>query len=120
MATLTPTLTLVSTNALTDSLSISETDTLTVTNPAEMSRVSVLHTGAGTEFAAAGSGTHYIYAKNIGTNSRTVQLRTAGGTAFCELAPGEFCFVPLLDDGGVEALSLVGTETVEYAIFKKS
>jgi len=119
MATLTPTLTLVSTNALSDSLNLSITDTLTVGNPAEMSRVTVLHT-APTEFAAASTGTHYVYIQNIGTNSRVVEVRTAGGTSFAQLSAGEFCFVPLLNNGGVEAIALVGSEVVEYAIFKKA
>ena len=119
MATLTPTLTLVSTNALSDSLNVSLSDTLTTTNPSEMSRITVLHSGP-TELAAASSGTHYCYIKNIGTNSRVVDIRTAGGTAFAQLAVGEFCFVPVKVDIGIEVIALVGSEIVEYAIFKKA
>ena len=119
MATLTAKLTLSSSDSLSDSINLSLTKSFTTTIPAEMSRVTVLHTGP-TEFAAATTGTHYVYIKNIGTNSRVVEIRTAGGTSFGQLATDEFCFVPLLNNAGVEAISLVGSEVVEYAIFKKA
>ena len=47
MATLTPTLTLVSTDVSSDTLNLTVTDSLTVGAPLQsVSRVSVLHTGA--------------------------------------------------------------------------
>tara|TARA_R110000764_G_scaffold57302_2_gene124783 strand:- start:133 stop:492 length:360 start_codon:yes stop_codon:yes gene_type:complete len=119
MSTLNVKLTLGNTSALSDVISFSVSDALSVTSPSEMSRINVLHTSP-TEFAAASTGTHYVYIKNIGTNSRVVEIRTAGGTSFGQLVAGEFCFVPLLNNGGVEAISLVGSEVVEYAIFKKA
>ena len=70
MATLTPTLTLASTNALSDTLNLSVTDTLTTTNPSEFSRISVSHSGNGTILYADSGAVAYVYIKNIGTNSR--------------------------------------------------
>ena len=119
MARLSSTLKLVSGNALSSPLTLSASNTLSVTNPAEMSRVSVLHS-APTELAAVSTGSHYVYIKNIGTNSRVVEVRIAAGTAFASLAVGEFCFVPMKDALGVEVIALVGTEIIEYAIFKKA
>jgi|TARA_B110000908_G_C10139831_1_gene396247 hypothetical protein len=119
MATVTSKLTLTSADSLSDSLSINVLDILSVTNPAENSRVSVLHT-APTELAPVSTGAHYVYIKNIGTNSRVVEVRIAAGTAFASLAVGEFCFVPMKTALGVEVIAITGTEVVEYAIFKKA
>ena len=118
MATLTPTLTLNSSDSLSDALSVSVTDTLTTTF-SEFSRVSVLHTSP-TVVQAASTGTHYLYVKNIGTNSRTVDIRIADDSVFGSLAVGEFCFVPMKDDVGIEIIALVGTEIVEYGYWTKA
>jgi hypothetical protein len=119
MATLTPTLTLVSSDALSDAISISETDSLTVTNPAETSKISVLHSGA-TELAAVSVGAYYLYVKNVSsTNSKPVDIRIAAGTAFGQIATGEFAFIPMKVNLGVELIAIDETVTCEYAIFKK-
>lgn len=119
MATLTPTLTLTSTDAMSDAISISVTDSLSVTDPSESSRITVSHSSP-TELAAASTGAYYVYIKNVGTNSRTVDVRTAGGTALAQLAVEEFCFIPVKLDVGIEVQSNTGSEIVDYAIFKKS
>ena len=123
MATLTPTLTLASTNALSDTLNLSVTDTLTTTNPSEFSRISVSHSGNGTILYADSGAVAYVYIKNIGTKSRTIDIRTANasgaGTAYAQLAPGEFAFFPTKNNEGVEVISETSAETVEYGVFKK-
>ena len=119
MATLTTKLTLTSTDALSDSLSLSLTDTLTTTDPAEMSRITVLHSGP-TELAAVTTGAHYTYIKNISsTNSKPVDIRTAGGTAYAQISTGEFAFIPAKVNLGIEVIAIDESVVVEYAIFKK-
>ena len=119
MATLTTTLTLTSTDAMSDAISISVTDSLAVTDPAESSRITVLHSAA-TILAAASTGAYYAYIKNVGTNSRTVDVRIAGGAALAQLAVDEFCFIPVKTNIGIEVIANVGSEIVDFAIFKKS
>jgi len=118
MATVIPTLTISSTDSLSDVLSLSVTDTLTTQSPAEFARVSVLHT-APTVLQAASAGTQYLYVKNIGTNSRAVDIRIADDSVFGSLAAGEFCFVPMKVDVGIELIALGGTEVVEYGYWTK-
>ena len=62
MATLTPTLTLTSTNAMSDSLDITFTDSLTVTDPVEIAKVTA--TTSSTPVLVVGasdSNTYYVY-----------------------------------------------------------
>jgi hypothetical protein len=118
-ATLTPTLTLNSLGATSDTLNMSVTDTLLLSgNIAEFSRVNVLHT-APTVLQPASTGTFYLYVKNIGTNSRVVDIQIADDSVFASLAVGEFCFIPMKINVGIELLALVGTEEVEYGYWGK-
>ena len=118
-ATLTPTLTLNSLGATSDTLNVSVTgDLLLSGNIAEFSRINVLHT-APTVLQPASTGTFYLYVKNIGTNSRVVDIRIADDSVFASLAVGEFCFVPMKINVGIELLALVGTEEVEYGYWEK-
>ena len=120
MATVTSKLTLTSANALSDSLSMSLTNNLSTTDPAEMSRVSVSHSSP-TELAAASTGAHYVYIKNISsTNSKPVDIRIAAGTAYGQIATGEFAWIPCKVNLGVEVIAIDETVVVEYAIFKKA
>ena len=83
MATLTPTLTLVSTDATSDALSITVTDSLTTGNPSiNIARASVLHT-APTELLSAADAVLagdevYFYVKNI-----DIGLEVQAHTATC-------------------------------------
>ena len=147
MATLTPTLTLVSTDAHSDSLSLTVTDSLTVTAPlAGVSRISTaadpLGAGAGILITeASATATTFVYVKHLGvlasdgtTGSHAsndfVRLSNADGDMdFIKLQPGEFCFFPLLEfdgaDGGTEAGGLkveAGSAAVmiEYAYWTRS
>ena len=118
-STLTPTLTLNSLGATSDTLNMSVTDALLISgNIAEFSRVKVLHT-APTVLQPASTGTFYLYVKNIGTNSRVVDIQIADDSVFASLAVGEFCFIPMKINVGIELLALVGTEEVEYGYWEK-
>ena len=121
MSTVTTKLTLTSATALSDSLNLTLSNSLSTTDPAEMSRVSVLHTGSGTELAAASTGAHYVYIKNISsTNSKPVDIRIAAGTAYAQIATGEFAWIPCKVNLGVEVIAIDESVIVEYAIFKKA
>ena len=122
MATLNATLTLASTDASSDALSMTVTDSLTVSEPSGgMSRVSVLHTGSGTEvITAAASNPHtYFYAKNV-DDTNYVICRTAGGTEWGRLAPGEVMFMAVAATVGIEFVAVNATCIVEYAYWSKT
>ena len=124
MATLTPTLTLASTDAHSDAINFSVTDALTVTAPsAGISRLSSgsnsLGAGVGILIAeASATETTFVYIKHLGflasdgtsnchaTNDFIVLTNEDGDHNFMKLQPGEFAFFPLLEfdgsDGGVE------------------
>ena len=123
MATnLTHTLTLsAGTDTVSDSLAFTGTDTLSVEPPiVSMARVDVIHTGSGTEIIAAGSHPHtYFYAKNIDTTNYVI-CRNAAGNEWGRLAPGEFMFMAVAEDQGIEFLAVTATCEVEYGYWSKS
>ena len=120
MATVTATLGINSSNALLDSINLSLSNSLTTTDPADVGRITVLHS-APTELAAASTGAHYAYIKNISsTNSKAVDIRTAAGTAFAQIATGEFAYIPAKVNLGIELIAIDESVVIEYAIFKKA
>ena len=122
MATLTPTLKLISSDTSTDALSFTVTDSLTTSTPSiDVARVSVLHTGSGTEIiTAAASNPHtYFYAKNTDATNYVI-CRTAGGTEWGRLAPGEFMFMAVATTVGIEFLAVNATCIVEYGYWTKT
>jgi len=124
MATLNTTLTLSSTDASSDALSITVTDILTVGNPSiGLSRAAVLHS-APTELLSAAAATAagdevYVYIKNMDTTN-FVAIKTAGGTDFAKLRAGEFMFLPMKEALGVEAQAHTATCVVEYAYWRRA
>ena len=120
MATVTATLGINSSNALLDNINLSLSNSLTTTDPADVGRITVLHS-APTELAAASTGAHYVYIKNISsTNSKPVDIRTAAGTAFAQIATGEFAYIPAKVNLGIELIAIDESVVIEYAIFKKA
>ena len=121
MATLTPTLTLASTDVSSDTLSLSVNDALTVGAPlASVSRTSVLHTGA-TELLTVADNTAdtYVYLKNM-DNTNYVVLQTSGGTTYGILHPGEFSFFGVQGERGLKVLANNATCIVEYGYWTKA
>ena len=146
MATLTPTLTLASTDAFASQpFSLSVTDSLTVAAP--MSDISTMNTdddignGAGIIIADLITDTYFVYVKHTGklasdgttdshaSNDFILLSNADGDMDFVKLQPGEFCFFPLNpsdgSDGGVEAGGLkveAGSAAVrlEFAYWKRS
>jgi len=129
MATLTPTLTLTSTDATTDQLAFSVTDSLSVTSPTVgLSKVTVTTTGASTIIVPNVDATRYFYLKHTGVDSSgstvTTDIKVEEGDEnwFSRLAPGEFLWVPLNADGGhlIQLETTGGTIVAEYAYWTKA
>ena len=120
MATLTPSLTLTSTDYGSDSLSFTVTDSLSVTAPSVgVSRASILHTGVTTLIASSISAINYVYLKNI-DSSNYIDVRTDAATGFIRLSAGEIAFFPLMASTGLEVQANTATCVLEYAYFTKS
>ena len=131
MATLTPTLTLASTDATSDELSFSVTDTLTVKAPAQsLSTAIVDSTGANNIIVPATGGiTTYVFIRHTGTTNGTttttvqVDVEETGDAAFARLAAGEWLFLPFnhhAGDIGVQLQSTGADVQMEYAFWTKS
>ena len=131
MATLTPTLTLTSTDATTDQLSFSVTDSLTVKAPSQgLSTVIVDTTGANNIIVAANADKQtWLYVKHTGTTdgtTSTVQhcdVELTGDTAVGTLKPGEWFFFPFCGNGGstgVQLQSVSGNIQMEYGYWSDS
>ena len=115
MATLTPTLTL----ATSDALSITVTDILTVTEPAiNIARISISHSSATELLTTSQALRTYVYIKNT-DSTNFVKVSTAGGTTFGVLDPGEFMFFPLWPDTGFELQANTAPCVVEYGYWTK-
>ena len=129
MATLTPTLTLVSTDATSNEVNFSVTDTLTVTDPQiGLSKVAATTTGNETIILASHSSIRYLYLKHTGKDASdsdvtsTLEVEIENGKSFAELSAGEFLFEPVGQNSGSVAVQLeasAGTIVAEYAYWTK-
>ena len=129
MATITPTLTITSTDASADeTLSLSVTDSLTTGQVFKrISRAIVSTTGANNIIQPATDGqTYYVYVKHTGTSdgstavTTTLNVELTGDTPFAKLAASEFCFVPVGGhSSGVQLQSSSGNIVAEYAYWVK-
>ena len=132
MATLTPTLTLTSTDATTDQLSFSVTDSLSVTSPLQsMSKVVATATGGDNIVVPLTGGTiTYFYCRLSGTTDGTtastqlVDVEETGDAAFARLGPGEFMFLPFCHHAGNVGIQFqvahASSVLMEYAFWTKS
>lgn len=121
MATLKPTLTLVSTDAVSDSLNFTVTDSLTVGAPTvSLSRLSIA-TGAASQLYAdtAADGTVYFYLKNT-DDTNFIRVKTDAGNNFLVLNAGEFAFMPVDTNEGLEVQADTAACVLEYAYWTKS
>jgi len=116
MATLTPTLTIVSTDATTDEINFSVTDSLNVTKTViSPSRVKT-STGDLTLFASGSYSHSYVYLKNMDdTIAMDIDF---GSTASFNMRPGEFAFFPWHASQNIVVAADSGTPVLEYAIFE--
>ena len=119
MATLNATLTLASTDATSDALSMTVTDSLTTTTPSiGISRVTITTADNQELVDEATSGVFYFYAKNLDTTNFVI-LQTTGSVQYARLSPGEFAFFPVNDANGLEARADTASCALEYAYWKK-
>mgnify|MGYP006136778579 CR=1 FL=1 len=102
MATLTPTLTLVSTDISSDTLSFSVTDSLTVAAPlVGISKIVATATGNQSVIIPASTAIAYLYIKHTGTTdgstatARQVDVEFTSDEAIARLSAGEFLFMPV-------------------------
>ena len=120
MATLTPTLTLSSTDATSDELSFSVTDSLSVTAPLQSLAQVTITTADNQELVdEAVSGVKYFFARNTDA-SNFVILQTTASVQYARLSPGEWCFFPINDGAGLEARADTASCVLEYAYWTKS
>ena len=120
MATLTPTLTLASTDATSDELSFSVTDSLSVTAPLQsLSQVTITTADDQELVDDAVSGVKYFFARNTDA-SNFVVLQTTASVQYARLSPGEWCFFPINDGAGLEARADTASCVLEYAYWTKS
>jgi len=118
MATLTAILKLTSTDATTDSLSLSVSDSLSVEAPLSgPSRLSV-GTSSAVNILTSGGNTAktYVYAKNLDATN-FVELKDDSGNTLIELGPGEICFLPVQGGAGLEAQSDTAACEIEYGFW---
>ena len=129
MATLTPTLTLTSTDATTDQLSFSVTDSLSVTAPhIGLAKIAVTTVGANNIIQPATDGqTYYVYVKHTGVDASgsavttTLNIELTGDVVIGKLAAGEFMFMPVGGHSlGVQLHASGSTIVAEYAYFTKA
>ena len=129
MATLIPTLTLASSDASSDTLALTVTDTLTIVSPIiNISTITATTTGGDNIIVPNLDSPRYVYLKHTGLNSAgassgadKVVVETADGTQILELKTGEFAFFPFYA-GGAGKLQLqtsANTVQVEYAYFTR-
>jgi len=119
MATLTPTLTLTSTDASTDELNITVTDSLTTTTPSVGLSRTTITTADNQELVDDGvSGVFYFYFKNLDATNFVI-LQTTASVQYARVGPGEFAFFAVNDSVGLEARADTASCNVEYAYWKK-
>ena len=124
MGTLTATLTLNDTNTFSDVLNFSVSKEITTAAPAQMLKlVSVASSATEVLYAdSGGNGTAFVYIKNANTsNSYSVDIQIDNGNStYGTLDNGEFAFIPVDTNEGVQVLGVGGTVSVEFAFFTKA
>ena len=129
MATLTPTLTLTSSDATSDTgFTFTVTDELTLGQDFKgLSRKAITNVGANNIIQPTTDGQNYdLYVKHTGTSdgstavTTTLGIELTGDTVFGKLAAGEFCFIPIGGHSlGVQLEASSGTIVAEFAYFVK-
>ena len=130
MPTLTPTLTLTSSDVTSDELNFSVTDSLTVTAPSQsLSMEIATATGGNHIIIPAGTAIAYLFVRHTGTTdgstgtAQLVDLENTDDEAFARLGAGEWLFMPFNHAGvsvGVQ-LQVAHASNVqcEYAYWTK-
>ena len=123
MATLTPSLSLVSAagDVASDALSFTVTDSLNVTTPTTgVSRQSIA-TGSAQDVLASNSAFSYIFIRNASSSNAAAFLQIKlGGNAVIRLDVEEFAFIPIYSGLTVQAEAHTAACVLEFARFSKA
>jgi len=131
MATLSPTLSLASSDATSDTLNMTVTDTLSVTVPSiGLSTLNATATGGDHIIIPAGTAVAYLFVRHTGTTdgstatAQLLDLENTDNEAFARLGAGEWLFMPFNHGGasvGVQLQVAHASEVqVEYAFWTKA
>ena len=121
MATLTPTLTLASSDMNGDVLNLSVTDSLSILG--QVTTKQVVSSTTGVVFAAAANYTKsYVYLKNLSTTAAEIITieKADGGDEYMTLGAGEFAFFPWASTVDLAVDAAQGTPTLEVRIYQES
>lgn len=115
MATITATLNITSSDATSESLAISQTDAITVTNPVVNTARESVDTATATVLVDSGKAAiTYLYIKNTdATNTLTIRT-AAASTAYADISAGEWAFFPIKGTVGCEVIASGGPVVAEY------
>ena len=116
MATLTPILTLTSTDITSDVLSFTVTDSLTISNKVITPSRIATSTGDLTLFTASSYSRSYVYLKNM-DDSIAMDV-DFGSTASFNIRPGEFAFFPGHASQNIVVAADSGTPILEYGLWE--
>jgi len=124
MATVTPKLTLTSTDLLSQNLNLSVSTSITASHTSGLARAPITSTAIGTasgqvtlytadDFAAIA----YLYVKNTdSTATNYIYVYTASNN-WLKIAGGEFAFLPLIADDTLKAYATTSGSIVEWMVF---
>jgi hypothetical protein len=121
MATLTPTLTLASSDMNGDVLNLSVTDSLSILG--QVTTKQVVATQSGVVFATAANYTKsYVYLKNLSsTAAETMTIEKAdSGDEYFTLGAGEFAFFPWASTVDLALDSAQGSPVLEVRIYQEA
>jgi hypothetical protein len=119
MATIIPKFTLTSTTALTQDLTISKSDSLTVNGDVEFKRIT-LSTTAKLILDASELNASYVWLYNTDGSIAISIVESEGGEAHIVLAAGEFAWFPWSSTVDLLADAASGTPVLEIGIFEQS
>ena len=131
MATLSPTLSLASSDATSDTLNMTVTDTLSVTVPSiGLSTLNATATGGNHIIVPAGTAVAYLFVRHTGTTdgstatAQLLDLENTDNEAFARLGAGEWLFMPFNHGGASVGVQLqvahASVVQVEYAFWTKA
>ena len=121
MATLTPTLTLASSDLNGDVLNLSVSDSLSILGQVTTKQVATSTSSA--IFATAANYTKaYVYLKNLSTTAAEIITieKADGGDEYMTLGAGEFAFFPWASAVDLFADAAQGTPTLEVRIYQEA
>ena len=129
MATLVPTLTLTSSDAFSDVLDFTVTDSLSVTSPSQgLTLVTATTTGADTVIVPNLDARRFLFLRHTSVDSggstvtTNLKVEEGDGNWFSLLGPGEWLFVPLNANGAhkIQLEATGGTIVAEYAYWTRA